>query len=486
MPEKGNGAGEPQHPWLIQGGMGVAISGWRLARAVSSQGHLGVVSGTGIDTVFVRRLHDFGVDPELEQVLAGFPVPSVVERVLERYGKHDPGRGTPYRCISMPGHHQSVFAQDLLVLATYTEVALARLHHTGSVGINLLTKIELPTVPSLFGAMLAGVDYVIMGAGIPRHIPGILDELAHGRTVPIELTVSGRDPGTPLPRMEFNPERFIVGAPPRRPFFLAIVSSNALATALVRKSTGKVDGFVVEAPIAGGHNAPPRGEMRLDASGSPVYGERDAVDLEALRRLGLPFWLAGGITSASDVEKAMAGGATGVQVGTLFAFCRESGMEEGLKAQTIAGCMEKTDMVSTSPRASSTGYPFKVARVKGTLWETSIYEERTRKCDLGYLREAYLKEDGKLGYRCAAEPEDQYVSKGGSIEDTAGRMCICNGLMATAGMGQLRAHHRREPAVVTAGDAIGAILKLRELYGDYSAADVIAYLAQRGGRAAAG
>ena len=80
----------------------------------------------------------------------------------------------------------------------------------------------------------------------------------------------------------------------------------------------------------------------------------------------------------------------------------------------------------------------------------------------------------------------EMVTKGGSIEDTAGRMCICNGLMATAGMGQLRAHHRREPAVVTAGDSIGAILKLRELYGDYSAADVIAYLAQRGGRAAAG
>ena len=30
----------------------------------------------------------------------------------------------------------------------------------------------------LYGAMLAGVDYVLMGAGIPRTIPGILDSLA--------------------------------------------------------------------------------------------------------------------------------------------------------------------------------------------------------------------------------------------------------------------------------------------------------------------
>ena len=34
-------------PWpvIIQGGMGVGVSGWRLARAVAERGHLGVVSG---------------------------------------------------------------------------------------------------------------------------------------------------------------------------------------------------------------------------------------------------------------------------------------------------------------------------------------------------------------------------------------------------------------------------------------------------------
>ncbi|MBT3687389.1 MAG: nitronate monooxygenase, partial [Actinobacteria bacterium] len=43
-------------PLLIQGGMGVAVSDWRLARAVSLTGQLGVVSGTAIESVMVRRL----------------------------------------------------------------------------------------------------------------------------------------------------------------------------------------------------------------------------------------------------------------------------------------------------------------------------------------------------------------------------------------------------------------------------------------------
>ena len=60
-----------------------------------------------------------------------------------------------------------------------------------------------------------------------------------------------------------------------RPRFLAIIASNALATTLTKKANGKVDGFVIEGPIAGGHNAPPRGKLQLDQTGEPVYGERD-------------------------------------------------------------------------------------------------------------------------------------------------------------------------------------------------------------------
>jgi NAD(P)H-dependent flavin oxidoreductase YrpB (nitropropane dioxygenase family) len=73
-------------PWLIQGGMGIAISGWPLARAVSSMGQLGVVSGTAIDNVFVRRLQDDGIDDELQLALDRFPAQRVVEDIVAKYG----------------------------------------------------------------------------------------------------------------------------------------------------------------------------------------------------------------------------------------------------------------------------------------------------------------------------------------------------------------------------------------------------------------
>ena len=45
-----------QVPRIIQGGMGIRISSWQLARQVSRKGELGVVSGTVLDSVFCREL----------------------------------------------------------------------------------------------------------------------------------------------------------------------------------------------------------------------------------------------------------------------------------------------------------------------------------------------------------------------------------------------------------------------------------------------
>lgn len=94
--------------------------------------------------------------------------------------------------------------------------------------------------------------------------------------------------------------------------------------------------------------------------------------------------------------------------------------------------------VATSARASSTGYPFKVASVDGTLSDDGVYARRSRICDLGYLREAYLKADGTVGHRCAGEPVESYIAKGGQHEDTVDRVCLCNALMSAAGFGQVR------------------------------------------------
>eukprot|EP00957_Ditylum_brightwellii_P162302 12358251-Ditylum_brightwellii.AAC.1 len=60
-------------PRVIQGGMGIRISKWELAREVQKAGELGVVSGTGIDTIFVRELQDGDPEGSMRRALASFP-----------------------------------------------------------------------------------------------------------------------------------------------------------------------------------------------------------------------------------------------------------------------------------------------------------------------------------------------------------------------------------------------------------------------------
>jgi NAD(P)H-dependent flavin oxidoreductase YrpB (nitropropane dioxygenase family) len=463
-------------PWLIQGGMGIAISGWPLARAVSSAGQLGVVSGTAIDNVFVRRLQDHGVDDELQRALDLFPDQRVVEDIVGRYGSMRRTGSTPYRSLPALTARSAGRSTDVIVLASFVEVALAKMGHRGVVGINLLTKVQIPTAAALCGAILAGVDYVMMGAGVPTHIPGVLAQLSRGEPVDLPLSVTGASSDRPATSLHFDPTPYLGSDHLQCPRFVGIVSSHVLAAALAKRSNGPVDGFVVERPSAGGHNAPPRGAFGVDDEGSPLYGERDVVDFDALTTLGLPFWIGGGITSPQDVRDALALGASGVQVGTLFAYCDESGMDADLRRQVIRDVKSSTVKVTTSLRASSTGYPFKVAAVDATLSDDSVYEKRQRRCDLGYLREAYLTPTGSVGYRCAAEPVEAFVRKGGSIEATDRSSCLCNGLMATCGLGQFRVDGRREPAIVTSGDYLNDIRGLLVGRESYSATDVIAHL----------
>lgn len=462
-------------PVIIQGGMGVGVSNWRLARAVSLRHQLGVVSGTALDTVLARRLQDGDPDGNVRRAMEAFPIRGVAEAVLDRYfrlGGREPG--VPYVLVPMYKQTVSVERQQLTMLANFVEVFLAKEGHAGVVGVNLLTKLQLPNLASLYGAMLAGVDYVLMGAGIPREIPAALDALALHQPARLSLDVEGATPGT-AHSLSFDPAEHgaDTSRPLRRPEFLAIVSSDALATNLARKAQGFVDGFVVEGHTAGGHNAPPRGAMTLTQSGEPVYGERDLADLEKVRALGRPFWLAGGTGSPAHVKRALELGAAGVQVGTLFAYCNESGFDAALRRAVLGGARERTLHITTDPRASPTGYPFKVV----TLADQPVAAQaRERICDLGYLRTPYEREDGRLGYRCPAEPVADYLRKGGAEEATVGRQCICNGLVSTVGMPQVRGALVKEPALVTSGDElanIGVFLGDREAY---SAEDVLAYL----------
>ena len=466
-------------PVLIQGGMGVGVSGWRLASAVSCAGQLGVVSGTGIDAVLVRRLQLGDVGGHVRRALEAFPVPGVATRILDRYFLQD-GKSPKARFRSKPmlKATPSRRLRDLLVTSNFVEVFLAKEGHANPVGINFLEKIQLPTLASLYGAMLAGVDHVLMGAGIPRAIPGVLDRLADNLRVRLKFDVkgAGRDVDAVT---EFDPVAYTGGDPPevKRPLFLAIVSSDVLATMLTRRTESHVDGFVVEAPTAGGHNAPPRGKLQLSDSGEPVYGDRDTPDLDVIRDLGLPFWLAGSRAEPQAIADALQLGATGVQVGTAFAFCEESGLEPAMKRRVLELSRQGQARIFTDPAASPTGFPFKVVNLEGTLSEPAVYAERERVCDLGYLRHAYQRPDGSLGWRCPAEPIDDFVAKGGSKEDTVGRRCLCNALLANIGLGQTQRSGAPERLLLTSGDDIADVARfLPEGAHTYSAGDVIEYL----------
>lgn len=453
------------YPEIIQGGMGAGVSNWRLARTVARAGQLGVISGTALDTILLRRLQDGDPDGDMRRALMAFPYRDMIKPIMDKWyiegGKQE---DEVYKLKPLPSVDMLREDEELLIVANFVEVYLAKEGHSGMVGINLLEKIQLPTMPSLFGAMLAGVDVVCMGGGIPLGIPGALDKMAQLQPVEMKLHVETTDrsreysssfhPGTHVPASQ---------EPLKRPLFFAVISSDVLAKTLVKKASGRVDGFVIEHYNAGGHNAPPR---RGDA-----YTERDICSVEKVAALGLPFWLAGGCASPKGLADAKAAGARGVQVGTAFACCEESGITEAIKSEIIqkhrAGKLE----VITDFKASPTGYPFKRVEV-----EANAGRDACRACDLGYLRHVYAKDDGTLGYRCPAGPRKPFLSKGGTPEEAEGKHCLCNGLLATIGMGTTRRGTKVQPLVTWGEDMSFLDPILGETKSSFSASDVLDYL----------
>jgi nitronate monooxygenase len=466
-------------PVIIQGGMGAGVSNWRLAQAVSRTGQLGLVSGTALDQILARRLQDGDSGGHMRRGMDGFPDRAMADRVWLRYfiagGK---GERTPYTSVPSLTKDNSRELIELCIVSNFVEVYLARQGHSNPVGINYLEKIQSAHLPCIYGAMLAGVGYVIMGAGIPLKIPGVLDRYVDHQSAEYAIHVIGAQEGDDN-IARFDPRDYMQCefVTLTRPKFLPIVSSNTLASTMLKKANGRVDGLVVETRTAGGHNAPPRGRLQLSEIGEPVYGERDAIDIGKLKELGVPFWLAGGYGHPEKVREALAQGAAGVQVGTAFEFANESGLREDYKEALMEKVIAGTAHVFTDPLASPTGFPFKVAELAGTCSETEVYAQRPRVCDLGFLREPYRMEDGVIGYRCAGEPATVYAAKGGNPKDTVGRKCVCNGLLANIGYQQVRNGKREEYGLITAGDDLYTVKQfLKPGRTEYGVAEVISRL----------
>ena len=108
--------------------------------------------------------------------------------------------------------------------------------------------------------------------------------------------------------------------------------------------------------------------------------------------------------------------------------------------------------------------------------QNDVYNARPRICDVGQLREAYRTEDGKIAFRCAAEPLSTYLAKGGKAEAAEGRKCLCNSLLSNIGLCQVQKDGYRERAMITAGNDITGAVRFAPAGGDYSAADVITVL----------
>ena len=287
------------------------------------------------------------------------------------------------------------------------------------------------------------------------------------------MYVEGSKKGTQI--INFNPREFLGEKFPRelkRPGFLPIVSTDVLAKLMVAKlSSGSIQGFIIELPTAGGHNAPPRKKGVFNEKGEPLYGEKDEVAFNVLRDIGIPFWVAGSFASPEGLAKAQKLGAVGIQAGSIFALSEDSGMNPYYRAMMRRRGYRSELSVRTDPTASPTGFPFKVPQLSGTMSEQAVYKSRVRNCSRKALQFP-AEANGKIIFRCAAEPIEDYLKKGGKLEDTIGARCLCNGLFSAATLGD-----PNELPIFTMGDDVSFLRHLMKDENDsYRATDAIAYL----------
>ena len=500
---------------LIQGGMGVYVSNWRLAKTVAMARPgvtAGTVSGTALDVVYTRLLqlgdpggHARRALHALDETYGITIGRTICDRYFVEGGKapDDRFRSTPMHMVrAQDGQSAFPIAEgeappvalklddeiiDLLIATGFAEVWLAKEGHEGKVFMNFLKKIEMPLIYILYGAMLAGVDGIVVGAGNPGNLPALCSQLAAHEAISHEVPVLYRESGERFV-IDFDPKQIAGGQIAKhkldRPAFLAIVSLEDLVTVLGSEEVPP-DGFIIEHHRAGGHNAKPVGPMRRDELGQPIYGPGDEADLAAIRAVGIPFWLAGGYGSQDGVQAALAAGANGVQVGTLFALTEESGMKPEFRASILTAIKEGSDdeeLVHTTV-FSPTGFPFKVVQLPGTLADDEVFAERRRICDIGVLQQAGFSKPDEQGQRtlfqrCPAGPIEAYVGKRGLARNAGEPRCLCNGLLACVGLGQVKkiqGEFVEEPAIVTLGNYLDGVRRLsRQGQTHYFVEDVVA------------
>ncbi len=391
------------------GGSGVGGSGWRLARAVAMTGQLGVVSGPGLDVVLAHRLQRGDPDGSIRTALAHFPLPGCAGRILDRYFVPG-GIGVDQRPRPVPRWGPGgPRASELMVAANFVEVYLARQGHGGQVGVGYPAGVGYATPAAVYGAMLAGVDHIVLGPGDPAGIMALLAAFAADDAgTPVRAGADASQGGRPALRLD--PAAWFAGPPPplARPRLLLTVTAAASAQALAGHPATRPDGFVLDLPGNGRH-----GTDRM------VAAQADGV-----AALGVPFWLAGGPAEqgrsgepgragergrssgrglagerGGSSERGLAGerggldrarslGAVGIQVGTAFTLCRESGIDPDLRHRLVEAVLAATLGVPAQPYPMVATRPARAAAPAPTLAQDAASAGQPQRCSPGRSRSA--------------------------------------------------------------------------------------------------
>ncbi len=338
---------------IVQGGMGVGVSLSPLAGAVGAAGGLGLLSSACLDRLVSRRLG----------------------RPLDTYA------------------------------AVREEVAAAKAGG-GSAGINIMVALQRDYEASVRGAIDAGADVIVSGAGLPLSLPDI--------------------------------------QPPGDTALIPIVSSARALDLICRRwerAHYRPDAVVLEGPLAGGHLGFQMSE--IDRAENTLERLLPAVKSVAQAKGDFPVIVAGGVYDHADIRRFLALGADGVQLGTRFLATEESNASEAYKQAVL--CAGPQDLLVAHDPGSPCGLPIRVLR-DSPMYQSALARRREPRCDKGYV---LLKDEAGRFTRCPAKHDNEHS------------FCICNGLLRSAGYD----NDGEEPLYTSGTNAwrVDRILPVREL-----------------------
>lgn len=310
---------------IVQGGMGVGVSLAPLASAVAQEGGLGIVSSACLDRLVSRRT----------------------------------------------GKKRNSYE------AAYEEVSLAKAKG-GFAGINIMCALARDYEDSVRGALDAGADAIISGAGLPLGLPAI--------------------------------------QPARDTALVPIVSSGRALELICKKwerQGARPDAVVLEGPLAGGHLGFRMDQV--DQESNRLENLLPEVKDMAGRYGGFPVIVAGGIYTHGDIVRFLRMGADGVQMGTRFLATEESSASAAYK-DAVIHCTDDDITLAHDP-GSPCGLPFRVIK-QSPMYLSALARRRKPKCDKGYV---LLKDSEGKFTRCPAKESNEHY------------FCICNGLLSSAG-----------------------------------------------------